>query len=52
MKYYIGSSNGSGIKAESWEEFTSYLKDMAEQAEKQGDEFFDVNVENYLKGEK
>lgn len=48
MKYYIGSCNGSGIEAETFEDFVAYLRDMAETAEKQGDEWFEVNVENYL----
>lgn len=48
MKYFIGSPNGSGIEAETFEDFVEYLRDMAMTAEKQGDEWFDVNVENYL----
>lgn len=51
MKYYIGSTNGSGIEANSFEDFVAYLKDMADTAEKQGDEYFEVNVENYLTDE-
>lgn len=48
MKYYIGSTNGSGIEAETFEDFVEYLRDMAITAEEQGDEWFEVNVENYL----
>lgn len=48
MKYYIGSTNGSGIEAESFEDFVEYLKDMSEKAEAQGDEYFDVYIENYI----
>lgn len=51
MNYYIGSINGSGIETNNWEDFVAYLKDMAEMAEKQGDEYFEVNVENYLSGD-
>lgn len=51
MKYYIGSVNGSGIEANNFEDFVEYLRDMAEHAEKQGDEYFEVNVENYLTDE-
>lgn len=51
MKYYIGSINGSGIEANTFEDFVAYLKDMSEVAEKQGDEWFEVNVENYLEDE-
>ena len=38
MKYYISSLNGSGIEADSFDEFVAYLKDMAETAEKQSTE--------------
>lgn len=51
MKYYIGSTNGSGIEANTWEDFMVYLKDMANIAEEQGDDWFEVNVENYLDDE-
>lgn len=51
MKYYIGSVNGSSIEANNFEDFVEYLRDMAEHAEKQGNEYFEVNVENYLTGE-
>lgn len=51
MKYYIGSINGSGIEADNFEDFVEYLRDMANTAEKQGDEYFEVNVENYLTDE-
>lgn len=51
MKYYIGSVNGSGIEANNFEDFIEYLRDMANTAEKQGDEYFEVNVENYLTDE-
>ena len=50
MKYFIGSPNGSGIEAATFEDFVEYLRDMAMTAEEQGDEWFDVNVENYLEG--
>lgn len=52
MKFYIGSTNGSGIKANNFEDFVKYLEDMANIAEKQGDEYFDITVENYLTGGK
>lgn len=48
MKYYIGSTNGSGIEAETFDDFVQYLEDMAQYAEEQGDEYFEVNVENYI----
>ena len=48
MKYYIGSTNGSGIEANTFEDFVAYLKDMVDKAQNQGDEWFDVNVENYI----
>lgn len=51
MKYYIGSTNGSGIKAETWDDFVKYLESMKERAEVQGDECFDVFVENFLTSE-
>ena len=51
MKYYIGSINGSVIEANTFEDFVVYLKNMAKRAEKQGDEYFEVNVENYLTDE-
>ena len=50
MKYYIGSINGSGIEAETFEDFVEYLRDMARAAEEQGDGWFEVNVENYIEG--
>lgn len=51
MKYYIGSTNGSGIEASTFEDFIEYLKDMAMTAEKQGEDWFEINVETYLTGE-
>ena len=48
MKYYIGSTNGSGIEASTFEDFIEYLKDMAMTAEKQGEDWFEINVENCL----
>lgn len=48
MKYYIGSINGTGIEANTFEDFVAYLKDMAETAKKQGDQYFEINIENYL----
>lgn len=48
MKYFIGSPNGSGIEAETFEDFVEYLRDMTTMAEEQGDEWFDVTVENYI----
>lgn len=51
MKFYIGSPNGSGIEANSFEDFVEYLRDMANTAEKQKEEYFEVNVENYLTDE-
>ena len=50
MKYYIGSINGSGIEANTFEDFIEYLKDMAITAEEQGEDWFEVNVETYLTG--
>lgn len=50
MKFYIGSVNGSGIEANTFEEFIEYLKDIVEIAEKQGEESFDINVETYIIG--
>ena len=50
MKYYIGSTNGSGIEANTFEDFIEYLRDMAKTAEEQGEDWFDVNVEVYLTG--
>ena len=50
MKYYIGSANGSGIEASTFEDFIEYLRDMATTAEEQGEDWFDVNVETYLTG--
>ena len=35
MKYYIGSVNGSGIKANTLGDFIEYLRDMAMTAEEQ-----------------
>ena len=29
MKYFIGSPNGSGIEAETFDDFVEYLRDMA-----------------------
>ena len=51
MKYYIGSANGSGIEAETFNEFLNYIAEMATMAEEQGDEWFEVTVENYLEGD-
>ena len=48
MKYYIASSNGSGIETNTFEDFVEYLRDMATMAEEQGDEWFDVNIDNYI----
>lgn len=48
MKFYIGSVNGSGIEANTFDDFVEYLRDMVETAEKQGEENFDINVETYL----
>ena len=48
MKYYIGSVNGSGIKANSLGDFIEYLRDMAMTAEEQGEDWFEINVEAYL----
>ena len=48
MKYYIGSTNGSGIEASTFEDFIEYLRDMAKIAEEQGEDWFDINVETYL----
>lgn len=48
MKFYIGSTNGSGIEANTFEDFIKYLRNMAEIAEKQKEEWFEVNVETYL----
>ena len=50
MKYYIGSINGSGIEANTFEDFIEYLRDMAITAEEQGEDWFEVNVETYLTG--
>ena len=50
MKYYIGSTNGSGIEANTFEDFIEYLRDMAKTAEEQGEDWFEVNVETYLTG--
>lgn len=48
MKYYIGSVNGSGIKANTLVDFIEYLRDMAMTAEEQGEDWFEINVETYL----
>ena len=48
MKYYIGSINGSGIEANTFEDFIEYLRDMAMIAEEQGKDWFEINVETYL----
>ena len=48
MKYYIGSTNGSGIEANTFEDFIEYLRDMAMTAEEQGEDWFEINVETYL----
>lgn len=48
MKFYIGSTNGSGIKTNTFEDFVEYLRDMAETAEEQGEEWFEINVEKYF----
>lgn len=48
MKYYIGSVNGSGIKANTLGDFIEYLRDMAMTAEEQGEDWFEINVETYL----
>lgn len=50
MKYYIGSTNGSGIEANTFEDFIEYLRDMAKIAEEQGEDWFEIKVETYLKG--
>lgn len=50
MKYYIGSINGSGIEANTFEDFIEYLRDMAITAEEQGEDWFEVNVETYITG--
>ena len=52
MKYYIGSINGSGIEASTFEDFIESLRDMAKIAEQQGEDWFDINVETYLTGSK
>ena len=52
MKYYIGSTNGSGIETSTFEDFIEYLRDMAKIAEEQGEDWFDINVETYLTGSK
>lgn len=51
MKYYIGSVNGSGIEANTFDDFVEYLRDMSEIAKKQGEEWFEINVETYLTGD-
>lgn len=51
MKYYIGSTNGSGITVETWDDFVKYLEDKKKRAEAQGDECFDVFVENFITSE-
>ena len=51
MKYYIGSVNGSGIEANTFDDFVEYLRDMSEIAKKQGEEWFEINVETYLAGD-
>ena len=51
MKYYIGSINGSGIEANTFENFIEYLRDMATTAEEHGEDWFEINVETYLDDE-
>ena len=51
MKYYIGSINGSGIEASTFEDFIEYLRDMAITAEEHGEDWFEINVETYLDDE-
>ena len=50
MKYYIGSINGSGIEANTFEDFIEKLIDMAITAEKQGEDWFEINFETYQTG--
>ena len=51
MKYYIASPNGSGIETDTLDNLILYLKDMAEHAAIQGDEYFDIFVTNMLTDE-
>lgn len=51
MKYYIGTNNGSGIEAKDFDSFMAYMREIAERAEKQGQEWLDVNVDVELRGE-
>ena len=50
MKYYIGTINGSGIEADNWDSFVDYLKDIVEKAESQGEENFDISVDEEEEG--
>lgn len=48
MKYYISTINGSGIVANDFDSFIAYMKEIAEQSEKQGKEWLDVDVDVVL----
>ena len=48
MKYYISSLKGSGIEADSCDEFVAQLKDMAKKKKKQNEPWFEINVVTYL----
>lgn len=44
IDFYIGQDNSSGIYAKSKEEFFSYLSELISEAEKRGEEHFDINI--------
>ena len=45
MKFYIGSDSGSGIEANTKEEFLRYLDDEIQKAEENNQEYFTITIE-------
>lgn len=52
MKFYIGTINGTGIEIENFEEFVNYLKDISQTLQSQGENCFEITIENELKEER
>lgn len=48
MKFYIGTLNGTGIKVNTFDEFVERMREFVSQAENNGDDCFDIMVENEI----
>lgn len=44
MKFYIGMEDGSGVVANTKEEFLQYLEDYIIDAEKRQQEYFEIEI--------